>query len=267
MGGAAEEKQETKPIHPDARAGAGGAGNFRDANSFLNDDSSSGTLRHARGAAARLLSVPTAATPLNAGSGGSSKKANPPPKTKKLSKVLLTKNDKYVDFKIRVRVLADVQNAPKVASTNAQTRVVLTGGLDRYKGPHSYVGGNGNVSRTTAKMKIHGAYIIKTKYGSAAKAKEPSIYGRGTTKADIANGDTTLGFHESIHREEFLDYLTKNPFPEFKGKIGMSESDFDDAFQDFRDELQKYHDDLNALGPLVDEVGYKYSKCVADGEC
>lgn len=263
MGGAAQEETVSEAIHPDARAGAGGAGNFRDANSFLNDDASSGTLRHARGAANRLLSA-NAATPM---SGGSGKKANPPPKTRPLTKILLTKNDKYVDFKIRVRVVADVKNARGVASTNAQTRVVLTGGLDRYKGPGMYVGADGTVTKVTSKLKIHGSYIIKTKYGSAAKAADPSTYGRGTTRTDKANGDTTLGFHESIHREEFLDYLKNNPFPEFKGKIGMSESDFDDAFQDFRDELQKYHDDLNALGPLVDEVGYKYSKCVADGIC
>jgi hypothetical protein len=86
--------------------------------------------------------------------------------------------------------------------------------------------------------KITGAatltWTIQTIYGPNGKATLRSGYGRGTTPDDKASGNTSLGFHESCHREDFLNYLKAHPSPTtFRGKVGMTVSDFKKAQSEF----------------------------------
>ena len=266
MGGSAEPKEEKQPIHPDSRAGGGGAGSFRDANSFLNDDSGSGTLRHSRGAANRLLLAQAGAVPSSGGTAGTPKK-NPPPRTKPYTKILAQMSNAVADIKVQVRVLADKRDDPGVGTGRAQTRVTPTGGVKSHDGIELSAKSDGSIHKIKKKVVIRGSYVIVTAYGKNTSPGITSQYGRGTTATDKANGDITLGFHESCHQKEYLDYLLNTPFPELKGTIKMSASDLVDAVDDFENEFRKYHDDLMALGDLVDEVGYKKSTCQADGNC
>lgn len=267
MGGSAEGSQESQPIHPDARAGAGGAGNFRDANSFLNDDTGTGSLRHSRGAAGRLLLAQATVVPSSSGAGGTAVKKNPPPRTKTLTKIIYQKSNSVADIKISVRVRSDRKNVAKVPRTGAMTRVFPTGGVKKHDGIKLSVLDDGSIHKVKQKLVIRGTYTIRTSYGRKAKPSDVSKYGRGTTAADKAKGDITLGFHESCHGKEYLDYVLNTPFPEFKGDIKMSASDLVDAVNGSEAEFQEFEDDLLALGDLVDEVGYKKSKCFADGKC
>ncbi len=50
----------------------------------------------------------------------------------------------------------------------------------------------------------HDTITIKTTYPSGSRPEQLSGYGRGTTLDDIRNGDSTLGFHESCHRRDYV---------------------------------------------------------------
>jgi hypothetical protein len=60
-----------------------------------------------------------------------------------------------------------------------------------------------------------------------------SAYGRGTTTADQAAGNTSLRFHESRHGVDFLSYLQSNPRPEFTGTVGMTVAAFQQALTQY----------------------------------
>lgn len=267
MGLAAPEKN-SKPseegIHPDARASAGGTGYFRDMNPVLGDDVLSGTIRHARSPSSRLSIAHTSVALASAGAHAG--KAKKPPSTKTLTKIIANESRAEVNIDVRVRVLPDNQNDRSIAAGSAKTRIMISRGLQSIAAL-SWDTRNGKVSGLSAKLVVRGVYEVQTSYGRKSKPTDPSRYGRGTTVKDKGAGDVTLGFHESCHREEFLDYLLNTPFPQFSGRIGMSESNFVDADTKFRQELGVFTRALTGLGAAVDEVGYKKSQCIADGKC
>lgn len=80
---------------------------------------------------------------------------------------------------------------------------------------------------------------IQTTYASAARAGQISGYGRGTTAADKAAGNTSLGFHESCHRQDYIEYLTEHPVPTVNSQDGGTQA-FDDAIKSYFDEMGTY---------------------------
>lgn len=68
---------------------------------------------------------------------------------------------------------------------------------------------------------------IQTQYGADPEAD--AAYGRGTTVDDISKGNVTLGFHESCHRQDLLDYLRNKPIPTLNAKVGDKKADVDKA--------------------------------------
>ena len=88
---------------------------------------------------------------------------------------------------------------------------------------------------------------IQTTYASKAQSWQPSAYGRGTTDADKAAGNTTLGFHESCHRRDYIGYLEEHPLPTYSQDRG--EQDFNTAIQSYIDDMET--DSLNK----TDETG------------
>ena len=89
---------------------------------------------------------------------------------------------------------------------------------------------------------------IATVYFPDADPEAKSGYGRGTTKADIAAGATSLRFHEGTHGLEIIDLLKTTQLPEFKGKNGMDKDAFDKevktytaALDDFKKTLREQH--------------------------
>jgi hypothetical protein len=67
---------------------------------------------------------------------------------------------------------------------------------------------------------------IRTTYGPGTSAGAASGYGRGTTAADIAAGETTLGFHEGRHGVDFLRYMAAVAQPVFAGARGQTVAQF-----------------------------------------
>src|SRR5207249_4387630 len=98
--------------------------------------------------------------------------------------------------------------------TNLSTAAV------RYNLP-TYESSGHTIASLEGKFEVKGAITIQTAYGPGAKPNDTSGYGRGTTDADLANGDVTLGFHESCHRADFLAYAHAHPLPEFTVTVGM----------------------------------------------
>lgn len=67
---------------------------------------------------------------------------------------------------------------------------------------------------------------IQTTFGPGTSAAAPSGAGRGTTTADKAVGQTTLGFHEGEHGRDFINFLRTNPYPVFAGATGQTTAVF-----------------------------------------
>jgi len=101
----------------------------------------------------------------------------------------------------------------------------------------------------------YGTLTIQTAYGPHATPSDRSAYGRGTTDQDVANGNNTLGFHESCHREDYLSYLRNNPLPEFTGRIGMTTDDF-------RAALEAFHKAINTYFEAMDQYSQAHTDCV-----
>lgn len=80
---------------------------------------------------------------------------------------------------------------------------------------------------------------IQTTYARKAHATDTSAYGRGTTDDDKNAGNTTLGFHEQCHREDFIDYLQENPVPTASSGAGGMRA-LTAALKDYFDNMESY---------------------------
>jgi hypothetical protein len=116
----------------------------------------------------------------------------------------------------------------------------------------------GRVTKIEGEPRI--TLTIRTRYGSSVDPSDTSAYGRGTTCEDKKNGDTSVGFHEWCHRQDAIDFLNdqqNHPLPQFKGKVGMTEAEYQKAKDDFEDAVegnyQKASDDYSIQ--KTDEVG------------
>ena len=92
---------------------------------------------------------------------------------------------------------------------------------------------------------------IRTRYKVTMDPESNSVYGRGTTKADLKAGNQSLRFHESQHGVMCLNYINKNQIPDLKIKVGLSQkeiqgfvSDFSLRFNRYMTSLESYHIDL-----------------------
>jgi hypothetical protein len=115
-------------------------------------------------------------------------------------------------------------------------------------------------------VEIKGVVKIQTVYGPGATAAQDSAYGRGTTKEDEAAGNTTLGFHESCHRADYLTFLKTKAMPTFGGKVGQTEQQYSAAITALSNAIAKYFTDMDRDSFVrTDEVGYKSSTYDANG--
>ena len=73
---------------------------------------------------------------------------------------------------------------------------------------------------------------------------------------DKKKGNTTLGFHESCHRQDFQDFLTANALPTFGGKVGQTVDEYKQAVEDYKKAISDYRDKANKdTVTKSDEVG------------
>ncbi|HZX47841.1 MAG TPA: hypothetical protein VFF47_01330 [Nitrospirota bacterium] len=168
---------------------------------------------------------------------------------------------------ISVTILTDGANPEITGAKTSYDASGVTSGTPGWSG-HRRKDGAVVVDTLTGPYELKGTITIQTVYGPGAKSTDTSLYGRGTTPKDLADGNTTLGFHESCHREDYLGYLKTKPLPVFTGKARMTESDYASAQTAFKNAVDKYLKDMEtASHSKTDEVGYKKSECIKDGKC
>jgi hypothetical protein len=97
-------------------------------------------------------------------------------------------------------------------------------------------GRNRKVSSITLTFTLY----IKTFFGRSAAASDRSAYGRGTTADDIAAGNTSLGFHEGNHGQDYQHYISQNPLPQITLAVPASMRDYNAAIRLFNREMQTY---------------------------
>lgn len=99
--------------------------------------------------------------------------------------------------------------------------------------------GRGRNRRVTG-LSLTFTLYIKTFFGTGAMASDPSAYGRGTTAADRTAGDTSLGFHESRHGQDYQDYIAQNPLPEITLDMPATIRQYNAAIRGFNREMRAY---------------------------
>jgi hypothetical protein len=253
-GGGDPKKHVKKPaaaVHPNAPAGGGGPGRFRDAQCL-------------NGAA----SAACADTPASRNSAPKTPAAKPPPKavtkppppTRPRKSTVLKRATKHEDIELYVEVVEDTSNS-SLDSSQAETTSNWAD-VQTTTPAYDYVdkGKQQIVSAINGKVEIKGTITVQTAYGSDAKPTDTSQYGRGTTSADEKSGQTTLGFHENNHQQDYLNYLANHPLPEFTGKIGMTVDQYQAAADRFQQAMTKYQQAMEADSEQrTDQVGYTKS--------
>ena len=96
---------------------------------------------------------------------------------------------------------------------------------------------------------------IRTTYGRSVNRASRSGYGRGTTAADIAAGDISLGFHEGNHGLDFINFIRNNRPPQFGGRVGMTA-------QQLRNAIRAYDRARNAYLSNMDQQSINLTDCV-----
>jgi hypothetical protein len=134
------------------------------------------------------------------------------------------------------------------------TGAATTMALDHGTIPEAETDANGNVSKLLGPMPTITA-VVSTRYGTG-KPGDKSAYGRGTTDDDKKNGDTSLGFHESCHRQDAINYLNLHALPKFVWKKGMTPAQWQQAKDDYDNAVDKYQADADGDSvQKTDEVG------------
>src|SRR5262245_55951348 len=235
-------------VHPDAPRGWGGPGRFRYGNCLGEDYGSYPPIPHHKSweIRYRMLSEKEKAA-LKAGSGTK----GPPPQ----NAPPVTKAETLTIQGVTVNILADgtTTDTSIKGKTSPDFTWTAAPGADQ-SGPAD--------DPTKSKItRLKGpppalTLTIQTIYGPGASASGRSVYGLGTTQHDIDNGDTSLGFHESCHRQDLLDYLRANKPPVFAGRVGITVAAYRQAIADFPKAVAEYsrkmQDDTKAK---TDEVG------------
>ncbi len=193
---------------------------------------------------------------------------NPPPATVPTKVSIAKRKNPLEDIDVSAEIVADgTSTDPSVqGDTSFQPEGALPdgrGGKSFFQTPgYSYEKQKGLdvVVRLTGPMMIKGTIKIQTIYGPSASPTQTSGYGRGTTPDDLKAGNTSLGFHESCHRSDYLNYLKTTALPAFGGKVGMSRQQYEQAAAAFAAAMNKYFADMKQDSlRRTDEVGYSMS--------
>jgi hypothetical protein len=196
-------------------------------------------------------------------------KQKAPPKTVPSKTIIKQVKTAQIDIKLYVEVLRDTTKSGLKGGETTYKPVGSLPGGKLYRTPtYSWQqkGGPKTISKVNGPAEIKATVQIQTAYGANAKPSQTSEYGRGTTTTDEKTGNTTLGFHESCHRKDYIDYLKTKPLPTFGGKVGITEQQFKQAEKSFAQSVAKYFKDMDDYSErLTDEVGYKKSIYKAKG--
>ena len=201
-------------------------------------------------------------------------KQKPAPKTTPGKFVVRKTKNRQVDIEIYAEVLSDKTGSHITGgeTTNDPVGAVSDGRGNTYLSMTPVYnwqirGGIKTITKLHGVLQIKRNVRIQTTYGPKAKPEDVSAYGRGTTMEDEKAGNTSLGFHEACHREDFIDYLKTKTLPTFKGRVGMSEQQYLHAQNQFSNAINNYFQEMDKYSyQRTDEVGYKKSVYEAKGE-
>ncbi len=194
-------------------------------------------------------------------------KQKPPPKTVPRKIAIKKSKTAQMDILIEAQVVADKPNPGIKGAATSSTqvgRIPQRGGTPAVWASPSYSWASKNGKKTVTKIDtpatLHFTLEIQTFYGPNASPTQTSVYGRGTTTQDEATGNTSLGFHESCHQNDMIEYLKQTSVPTFKGRTNMSTLQFDQARTVWGAAIAKYFDGIEKYTTRkTDEVGYKKS--------
>lgn len=204
-------------IHPDAPQGGGGAGFFRSPGVFASDGDLA-ALPHPDSAAAATLD-PVQVQQAQALQAAAAARKPPP---------LVAADGPEQDIQgMKVTVLQDAYGIENVGDATTDMR--------ESGGGASFSGDIGNFTWQVFPWTV----TIQTLYGKAQPDAD-SLYGRGTTPSDITDGNVSLGFHESCHRQDLLDYLKNNAPPVFTGVPKMTTAQANAAISSYKTACAAY---------------------------
>ena len=196
-------------------------------------------------------------------------KQKPPPKTVPRKIAIKKSKTAQMDILIEAQVVADKPNPGIKGGLTESTPVGRipnpNGSPNSWAGPsYSWTsktkGGPKTVTTIDIPPTLHFTLKIQTFYGPAASPTQTSVYGRGTTTQDKATGNTSLGFHESCHQNDMIEYLKLTRVPTFTGRTNMSTLQFDRASTAWGAAISKYFDEIEKYTTRnTDEVGYQKS--------
>ncbi|MGH8905013.1 MAG: hypothetical protein ACRD0K_00460 [Egibacteraceae bacterium] len=147
--------------------------------------------------------------------------------------------------RVNVVLKPDVHSSDIAMSNQAKTTFDISYGAIKWTGT------SGTISYFTGPGTPHVA--IQTTYGPGATRSSPSGYGRGTTPADVAAGDTSIGFHEGRHGLDLIEFLSQNPFPRFTGGKGMTIEQFKRARTAYYDAIARYRENMDRYATLQND--------------
>jgi hypothetical protein len=234
--------------HPDAPAGGGGPGSF--AHTQLAPPPG-------------LLGSPVDDAEVGRLDTDVVRPPNVPPATDaKRFGVIKRQSGELIDILIELEVLPDSPTGGPRRSGKTFVefpRFVFPGGR----------GEGGKVVEFKGKFQWKGAVTLQTRYGAGATATVLACYGRGTTEDDVRARDVTLGFHESCHRRDYIDFLKANPLPEAPVlKVGMTEAELAEAKRQLTRKMASYSKALDDFSVArTDEVGQRRQSDVAKLGC
>ena len=197
--------QSGRVAHPDAPAGGGGSGNFRSSSTTgikqdgeMLPDPQAPSTRQVDPGLVQLAGETEAA------------KANRQPGPT----IAADSADEVVHGIVTLKLKADQSAVSGITGALTSFDNINNGGQINIHSDET-----GNVDGVTNGL----AWTIEivTQYGSGDPQAD-AAYGRGTTKPDKDAGNVTLGFHESCHRADLLNYFRTEAIPvldiDFKSK-------------------------------------------------
>jgi hypothetical protein len=223
--------------HPNAPLGGGGTGAFRSANALGSNTDPFGGLPNPQAPAARTLD-PTLLD------DKAEQLADPP----QLPAPVVSADSTSTVNGVNVTILKDVTGVKGI--TGAVTSLDMDAGTIP---AIEFDDKTTKVTKITDPLPVISAKI-GTRYNGDPNGR--SAYGRGTTIDDKSKGNTSLGFHESCHRKDHVDFIKANALPKFGGKVGQTQKEFTDAGDVYEAAVEAYQkkSDQNSLAS-TDEVG------------
>ncbi len=150
-----------------------------------------------------------------------------------------------------VLILPDLTNQPGVEAGETSGRLELH--PPQFNVPYKANAAGRITSFTPPRPRV--TVTIQTRYAPGVAASAQSAYGRGTTRADIEAGNTSLGFHEGQHGVLYVEFLRTHRFPIFRGRRGMTVAAFERAVRD-------YEADIRAFGAALNRFSLERGDCV-----